>query len=380
MTSREAYLILNLLPGIGSARVKQLLQYYDSPELILKEKVSVLAKVQGIGSKLANIIANWESHADLEKEFQVTEKAGVEICTLSDTEYPQLLKEIYDPPLCLYVRGNVKSLNCAFPIAFVGSRRTTRYGIEIAERLTISAVKVGITIISGLARGIDTVAHTAAVEHDGTTIAVLGGGLGYIYPQENIGLARKICEKGALVTEYPMAAKPDRRCFPMRNRIIAGMSHGTVITEAGARSGALITAQQAIDQGRQVFAVPGRVDSPLSRGCHYLIKDGAKLVETIDDILEEFNLFSQIKEKIFPEEIESSHESNDANSLQLSDNERIIIALLKKGEMSTDEIVQHSQISTQEVLSVLLGLEIRRLVVQLPGKRYNLNKMRKRVH
>ena len=376
MTTKESYIILNLLPGIGPVRVKQLLQQYDSPQSILKEKASTLEKLPGMGTKLATILTNWENHSDIKKELHIAERAGVTICTAIDSEYPQLLKEIYDPPLCLYVRGDVKSLNCAAPIAVVGSRRTTRYGVETTERLTASAIRAGFTIISGLARGIDTVAHTATIEHNGITVAVLGGGLSYIYPQENLPLARKISENGALISEFPMTVKPDRRSFPMRNRIIAGMSEGTLVTEAGAHSGALITAQQAVDQGRQVFAVPGRVDSPLSRGCHYLIKDGAKLVESIDDILEEFNLFSHCQGGASTDKNRNSFESNTSDSLKLSDNERIIMELLKDEEMSVEEITFHSKIAAKDLLSLLLGLEIRRLIVQLPGKRFSLNKPR----
>ena len=376
MTLRESYIVLNLLPGIGSVRLKQLLQHYDSPQAVLKEKASVLATIKGIGPKLADLIAKWERHADLGKELETATRAGVQICTLIDPEYPSLLQSIYDPPLCLYVRGNVRSLNGSLPIAIVGSRRTTRYGIETTERLTTAAVNAGFTIISGLARGIDTVAHTATVEHDGVTVAVLGGGLGYIYPQENVPLARKIVEKGALVSEFPMSSRPDRRSFPMRNRIIAGLCKGTLVAEAGSHSGALITAQQALDHGRLVFAVPGRVDSPLSRGCHYLIKDGAKLVESIEDVLDEFDLTQTVSESLPLGLNGESTESNGMTLLQLSDSERIIMKLLEEGEMSVDEISQRVQSPVHNLLSLLLGLEIRRLIVQLPGKRFCLNRKR----
>ena len=376
MTHQDSYVILNLLPGIGSVRIRQLLQHYDSPADILNEKASTLAKLQGIGIKLAETIANWENYVDLGKELQTVDRAGVKICTLIDPEYPKLLKEIYDPPLCLYIRGSLQSLNTSLPIAIVGSRRTTRYGIESTERLTASAVKAGIAVISGLARGIDTVAHTAAVDHGGTTLAVLGGGLSYIYPQENVALARRISEKGAVISEFAMACKPDRRSFPRRNRIIAGMSKGVIVMEASAHSGALITAQQAVDQGRQVFAVPGRVDSPLSRGCHYLIKDGAKLVETIDDILEEFNLLPNLEEQMSVRTSKGSSQRLDVNFLQLSDRERIIMKLLQHSEMSVDEITRSSEIPVKNLLSILLGLEIKKLIVQLPGKRFSLNNRR----
>ncbi len=193
------------------------------------------------------------------KELKLVERAGVTVITLEDPGYPEVLKEIYDPSLCLYVRGKIGVLNDGTlkrSLAVVGSRRTTRYGVVTTENLTLSAVNAGLAIVSGLARGIDTIAHRVAVQSGGCTIAVLGGGLGYIYPQENLSLARAITDNGLLMSEQPMLFKVDKRSFPMRNRIISGLTRGTIVIEAGAHSGALITAQQALEQGRLVFAVP----------------------------------------------------------------------------------------------------------------------------
>ena len=373
MTNRIAYIILNLIPGIGTIKVKKLLEHYQSPIEILEEKSQILSKFSGIGPKISSTIAQWRNYVDIDQEIKTTESAGVSLITLADPEYPSLLREIYDPPLCLYVRGNVKSLSVPLILAIVGSRRTTRYGIESTKRLAISAVQSGWTVVSGLARGIDTAAHRSVLESDGTTIAVLGSGLGKIYPQDNVGLARQICEHGAIVSEFPMLSPPDRKSFPMRNRIISGLCKGTLVMEAGHHSGALITAQQAIDQGRQVFAVPGPINMPQSKGCHYLIKDGAKLVENFGDVLDEFSLFpnprrhSEESRNLF----EKPKETGELNHT-FTDTEQQIVEELKEGELTVDEINQHTKIPTADILSSLLHLEIKKLVNQYPGCRYGL--------
>ncbi len=372
MNRREAYIILNLVPGVGPVRVKQLLRYFETPEAILAEKATSLARVHGIGKKIAEVIANWANEVNLRQEIELANRAGVDLVTQVDPEYPELLKEIYDPPLCLYVRGIKSALKSPLCLAVVGSRRTSRYGTSTAERLSISATQAGWTIVSGLALGIDTAAHAATVDVGGVTIAVLAGGLGRIYPQVNIPLARKITDHGALISEQPMNMSPDKRAFPMRNRIIAGMSSGTLVIEAGARSGALITAQQAIDQGRSVFAVPGRVDSPTSRGCHRLLKDGATLVETIDDVLEEFNFLPQLSASRSNTGPERKTSRLDQVLEELTENEQKLVDVLRDGEKTIDEIFGISEIPIPEILAILLRLELKRVVYQLPGKRYEL--------
>ncbi len=278
MTSREAYIILNFLAGVGPVRVKRLLANFSSPEYLLSETSSSLAKIKGIGQKTAVVIGDWEKTTDIDVELSQTAKAGVNIITLADSRYPDILREIYDPPLCLYARGDLTCLEKTQNIGVVGSRRNSNYGVSITETLVHSLVSSGWCVISGLARGIDTAAHNAVLKSNGHTIAVLGGGLGSIYPPENVTLAGKICENGLLLSEQPLMFRPDRRSFPMRNRIISGLSQGILVVEAGAKSGALITAQVALDQGRQVFAVPGRIDTPLSKGWHDLIRAHSKRV------------------------------------------------------------------------------------------------------
>lgn len=374
MDKRTATLVLNMLPGIGPLRVRQLLSIFGDPDNILSAPTNELARIPGIGAQLAETIRNWTSHCDLDRELDLIERGGVTLVTRDDPVYPDLLGEIHDPPLCLYVRGDSAALQRSrYAIAFVGSRRTTHYGTRTAQQLAEAAALAGWVVVSGLARGIDTVAHRATVDAGGSTIAVLGSGLARVYPQDNVELARRITEnKGAVISEFPMTFRPDRRTFPMRNRIIAGLSRGCVVVEAGARSGSLITANQALEQGRQVFAVPGPVTSPQSRGCHQLIKEGAKLVENLGDILEEF---AQPPSLFPPGSLETAPSSEDTatesacDDLHLSPLERKLMGLLAQGELGVDELIAHAGEPAPNVLTALLNLEMRHLVRQLPGKR-----------
>jgi DNA processing protein len=292
------------------------------------------------------------------------------VLTRDDADYPELLAQIHDPPLCLYVRGDPAALaRTRGGIAIVGSRRTTSYGTAVADRLATGAAVAGWPVVSGLARGIDTVAHRATLDAGGTTVAVLGCGLAYVYPQENLALARRIvAEGGALVSEFPMMCRPDKRNFPMRNRVISGLTRGTVVVEAGLKSGSLITAGTATDQGRSVFAVPGRVDSPQSRGCHALIKDGVRLVESFQDIAEEFaglpglDLFSEAEKG-------AATVRKSAPDLTLTDLERKILSFLDENETAIDTLIVAAGEPPARVLSTLLLLEMKRLVKQLPGRR-----------
>jgi len=375
LDNADAYLILNLLPGIGPLRVTQLLTLFGAPGAVLQAKAGELARVPGIGSRLAGTISNWRDHCDPQRERELAREGGVEVLTRDDDAYPSLLREIHDPPLCLYVRGDVGALrDLRSAIAVVGSRRTTSYGVRMAENLAAAAGMAGWAVVSGLARGIDTAAHEAALRIGGRTIAVLGSGLAQVYPQENIDLARRIAAAdGAVVSELPMLYRPDKRTFPMRNRIISGMTRGCVVVEAGSRSGALITASQALDQNRLVFAVPGRVDSPQSKGCHALIKEGAKLVESFQDVLEEFVTFPGLLESRGApspcgDERRKTREIATAD-LQLSDLERKLLTFLDDGEVAIDELVVQMREPPARILGALVTLEMRHLVRQLPGKR-----------
>jgi DNA processing protein len=369
----DAYVVLNQVPGIGPLRVAQLLSLYGTPEAILAAAEAELARVPGIGGKLAAALAGWRQVCDPAAERRLADRAGVSIVTRASPDYPELLAQIHDPPLCLYVRGSVEALRrCAHGIAVVGSRHTTAYGVQMAEHLALGAVYAGWPVVSGLARGIDTVVHEAVLKANGCTVAVLGSGLGVIYPQENVPLARRIAEQGgALVSEFPMQFHPDKRTFPMRNRIISGLTLGTLVVEAGATSGSLITASQAADQGRQVFAVPGRVDSPQSRGCHALIKDGAKLVETFQDIAEEFGRLPGLPAPaaLPPPAATAAQPQSPVAVLELSALEETLLSFLAASETGIDELVRAAGAPAAEVLGALLRLEMRHLVRQLPGRR-----------
>jgi DNA processing protein len=359
MTESEAYFILNLLSGIGPVKAKRLRERFGSLDLALTARGADLRGVEGIGPELVEKLISWKETTDWEKERKWAEELGLTIVTMADKDYPASLGEIYDPPLVLYIKGKVPE---TWPrgVAVVGSRETSHYGLETAKKLGYQLAYAGVPVISGLARGIDTAAHLGALAAKGATWAVLGCGLDKMYPPENDALAAKIVESGGcLISELPLGTSPDKRTFPMRNRIVSGLSFGTLVIEAGRQSGALITARQALDQGRQVFAVPGRIDNPLAQGCHQLIKDGAKLVEGVEDILAEL-------EFLIP------RESTTPAARPLPDNltgdEEKVYAAIELDETPIDLITQTTGLPSGTVSSTLLRLEMRKLVRQLPGK------------
>lgn len=374
--SEQALLVLNMASGVGPVRVRQLLSVFERPEAILAASPEALSRVSGIGPRLAASLAEARQECDPDWEWRRVQRAGAEIVFQHDDDYPELLRQIHDPPLLLYVQGSRRALReCAGALAMVGSRHTTVYGRTVAERLAFEAAKAGIPVVSGLARGIDTYVHEAVLQHGGRTLAVIGSGLGHLYPPENIPLASRIAESGgAVLTEFPMDFRPDKRTFPMRNRIISGMTAGTVVVEAGDNSGSLITAASASQQGRLVFAVPGRVDSPLSRGCHALIRDGATLIEGLDDVRQELSQLPGLGRLVGrdPGSSASSPAALSCRGLNLSDLEvRIVRRLVDGGEMSVDGLVADLEAfaGPGAVLAALVSLEMRRLVWQRPGKR-----------
>ena len=366
MTERDAYIILNALPEIGPLRVAQLLQVFPDVTAILRAGRAELTRIPGIGGKTADAVLSWPRGIDVEQEKALAERAGVAIITRDDDNYPPLLREIHDPPLCLYVRGQVQVLReSAASLAMVGSRRTTSYGVSMAGNLAAAAALAGWTVVSGLARGIDTVVHETVVRLQRRTVAVIGSGLGRIYPQENIELARSICRDGAVISEFPMQYAPAKHAFPMRNRIIAGMTRGTVVVEAGTKSGSLITAAQAADENRLVFAVPGRADSPQSRGCHCLIKEGARLVESFQDVLEELNMLPGL----YPAAGSAGSGGGGVAGPPLNEAEQLILDALGPEERELDELVRATGLAPAEVLRSIFQLELKNRVKQLPGKR-----------
>jgi DNA processing protein len=380
MTNREAYIALNMVDEVGPVRVRALLEMFGTPEAVLAAPVSELRRVEGVGQEVACNIARWREQVDLEAELARIEKAGVRVVTREDAEYPRNLRQIYDPPLVLYVRGTLAEAD-PVSVAIVGSRRTTLYGQEMARKLAFQLARVGMTVVSGGARGIDTAAHTGALQAKGRTVAVIGCGIDVIYPAENKKLYEQIAEKGgAVVSEFPFGVKPDRQHFPMRNRLVSGWSLGVIVVEANLRSGALITANFAAEQGRQVFAVPGRADTFSSRGCHKLIKEGAKLTEDHEDVLSEFEYLLPRREPRTPEPAGEPGAASEgtAPALKLTEMEQKIMAALQDDGTPIDQIIRGSGLTSACVSATLLSLEMKRLVRQLPGKHYVRNRMLRR--
>jgi DNA processing protein len=362
MDPREALVALNMIDHVGPVRVRQLLEHFGEAPAILRATRADLLRVRGIGQETAEAIATWEKSVDLSGELQRVRDFGCRTVTQADADYPDLLRQIYDPPLVLYVKGQLteKDKNA---IAMVGSRLTTHYGIEVARKLAYQLAYVGVTVVSGGARGIDTAAHQGALNAKGRTVAVLGTGINLVVPPENADLFERIVANGALLTQFPFNRPADKQSFPIRNRIVAGMTLGTVVVEASLTSGALITAHFATEYGRQVFAVPGRIDSPRSKGCHDLIKKGAKLCEGAEDILSEF-------EYLFPASNRppTPSETGTLPALALSENEQQVYDALGAEERHIDEIIRQSGLPPSAVSVGLLSLEMKRLIRQLPGK------------
>ena len=367
MDSREALIALNLIEGVGPVRARSLLEHFGDAPKILAASKSALLRVRNIGDETAEAIATWEKTIDLAGELKRISDFGCHVLIQSDENYPASLREIYDPPLVLYVKGELtaKDKNA---VAMVGSRSTTHYGIETARKLAYQLAYVGVTVVSGGARGIDTAAHQGAMAAKGRTVCVLGTGVNIVFPPENKDLFGRIAENGAVITQFPFNRNGDRQSFAIRNRIVAGMTLGTVVVEADLHSGALITSNFATEYGRQVFAVPGRIDSPRSKGCHDLIKKGAKLCEGAEDILSEF-------EYLFPgsNRPPSPGETGVLPALELSANEQAVYDALDEEERSIDEVIRKSGLPSSAVSVALLGLEMKRVVKQLPGKLFVRN-------
>ena len=360
VNATEACLALNMLPTVGPVRLRKLLEVFKEPQEILRAKRGELRKVEGIGNEVGHQISSWESTVDLTAELQRVRDFGASVITQESPSYPRPLREIHAPPIVLYVWGELQERD-HHAIAIIGARRTTHYGMESAKKLAYQVAYAGLTVISGLARGIDTAAHQGALAAKGRTIAVIGSGLAKLYPPENAALAEKIrAGNGAIVSEFSMEIEPDRQTFPMRNRIISGWSHGVLVVEAGLNSGALITAAQALEQGRSVYAVPGHINAPSAMGSNRLIQQGAKLVMDANDVLEDL--------QILVPETKPSPEAAARALPPLSNEERRVYDAIDATETSIDDIAAKSELPSAAVSSTLLQLELKRLVKQLPGK------------
>jgi DNA processing protein len=360
MNSTQACIALNMLPTVGPVRLRKLLEIFEEPQRVLAATRSELRAAEGIGNEVADQIANWESIVDLAAELDRIREFDATVITQESPSYPKSLREIHAPPIVLYVWGELQERD-HHAIGIIGARRTTHYGTESAKKLAYQLAYAGLTVISGLARGIDTAAHQGALAAKGRTIAVIGSGLSKLYPPENRGLAEKIRGgSGAIVSEFSMEIEPDRQTFPMRNRIIAGWSHGVLVVEAGLNSGALITASQALEQGRSVYAVPGHINAPSALGSNRLIQQGAKLVIDAGDILDDLQI-------LLPE-TKPSPEAAARTLPALSDEELRVYDAIESTETAIDDISRKCLLPSATVSSALLRLELKRLVKQLPGK------------
>ncbi len=367
MTSREAYIALNRIEGIGPVRVRALVEALGSPEAVLAASPVALAAVRGVGPKVAENVVAQRAGLDAGAEEAAAAKLGARLVTPVDADYPAPLKTIYDPPLCLYVRGTLEKKD-EQALAVVGTRRASHYGAAQADRLAYLAAKAGFAIVSGLARGIDTVAHQAALKAGGRTLAVLGGALDKLYPPENRELAEEIAAHGAVLSEFPLGREPDRTTFPYRNRVVSGLSKGVLVVEAGLDSGAMNTAEQALEQGRSVLAVPGRVDMDGARGPHRLIQNGARLVEDLPDILKEF-------EFLFPpdEQARLARRQDARQRLTLAPGEEALVrALWSEPELDFDVLIRKTGLTSAQLMTLSMQLEMKRVVRRLPGRRLAL--------
>ena len=369
MTDRESAIVYNMISGIGFVKFNAISNYFGSPSEGLEASIRELESVRGVGEQLARRIANWREDIDIADEIDRAERGGARIVTIFDDDYPGALRQIPDPPLCLYVAGNLPNFDRTEFIALVGSRRASNYGRRMAAQLAQQAVTTGWGTVSGLAFGIDFAAHDATVKAGGVTVAVLGGGIANIHPREHVPLAREIIATGgAVVSEYPMMFPVSRTSFPRRNRIIAALARGVIVVEGAVHSGGLITANLANDYGRTVFAVPGSLDNPMAVGCHHLIKRGeARLVESFQDVLEEFD--PTMTGDLFLRETDTAY--NPAQSAGLDTNEAKVYAYLEaNGESAFDAISDAMEFPPGMLSSILAILEMRFLILQNPGKRY----------
>lgn len=362
-------MVLNDLPNIGPITLNRLLEEFsgDPREILVADKRR-LESVRGVGPETSAALLNWRTHFDLAREEERLVKADAAFITTRDVGYPKLLKEINDPPIGLYRKGSyLFEQPC---IAIVGSRRTTLYGQSVAKKLGAQLAQLGFCVVSGLARGIDTAAHEGALSVGGKTVAVLGCGVDIVYPPENLDLYRRIAQTGAVLSEFPFGRKADRQTFPMRNRVVSGISEGVVVVESDVSGGAMITARFAGEQGRLIFAVPGRIDQATSHGCHQLIRDGATLLTSVDDILSELNYLDGLHPKT------AKLDQDEPDLLErlmptLSVAERQVAESFAGGSiLGIDALAAATGLSAAEISVALMGLELKRLIAKRVDGQY----------
>lgn len=361
LSREQAYLILNGLPHVGPVLLRRLMDAFaGDPVSILSADAAALTKVKGVGARAADVLQHWSTSFNLEREQTSMHAKGVRFISRDAEGFPELLLETYDPPIGLYWKGEYAlDRPC---VAIVGTRRATLYGLKTAKQFAGELARQGFCIVSGMARGTDTAAHQGALEVGGKTIAVCGCGLDIVYPPENLELYKRIADEGAVVSEFPLGRRADRQTFPMRNRVVAGMSQAVIVIESDRAGGSMITARFAGEQGRTLMAVPGRIDQVSSAGCHQLIRDGAIMVTSVDDILEEMS-YRRVEPLEFdfgePEEVPS------AASVDLSADEVSVLQRLRGGErLSADALSIQLEQSAAAISVLLMGLELKRMIAK----------------
>jgi DNA processing protein len=350
-----------MIPGLGNIACKNLLNRFGNPEQIFQASISELIGIEGLRKEVADRIANKEFQSDPSDELAKVKKCGAKIVSIDDPFYPEALKEIHDPPILLYMKGKDLPKNVTF-MGVVGSRNPSPYGVKSAEMIGQGLGRRGLGVVSGMARGIDASAHWGCLAGHGFTIAVLGTGMDIVYPAQNRKLADSIADKGALISEFPLGTPPEPKNFPIRNRIISGLSRGVIVVEATMKSGSLITAALALEQDREVFAVPGSIHSFKSTGCHFLIKQGAQLIENADDVLDELGMNYEYSPKmdtlqrgIFP---------------PMDESEKTIYDMIGDYPVHIDQITRQANLAPGKTASILMRMELKGMIRQLPGKMF----------
>ncbi len=368
-TTLRDWIALSFVVGVGSRTAAMLIDRFGSPTLVFSASAPSLESA-GLSRETIDAMKGSETREKALREIEGLARLGGAALTLANERYPKLLRETYDPPIVIYCLGDVAAALSQPAVAVVGSRRCSTYGRNVAEKLSRELAERGVTIVSGLARGIDSAAHRGALDGHGLTVGVMGTGLDAVYPKENRRLATRIAEQGALITEFPLATPPASQNFPFRNRVISGLGLGVMVVEGAERSGSLITARLAYEQGRDVFAVPGNITSAKSFGPNYLIKDGAKLVQTWRDVVEELPV--EIKAAILSAERgEMRTEQARVEEAELSNSERKVLKMLNTDEpVHIDQLISRAGIGLGELMGALLKLEMLDRIRQLPGKSF----------
>ena len=366
------WIALKSIEGIGNVTFPALVDKFGSLPAVFSASVSDLKEIKGISSQTATAIANFKGWNKVKAELELIKKNNVNIITYKDELYPRKLLNVYDRPPYIYVRGSLNKDD--INIAIVGSRAASTYGKYTTEKISRDLALKGVTVVSGMARGIDSAAHRGAIAAHGRTIAILGSGLDIVYPPENKKLFADIIENGAVISEFPLGTPPRAVNFPVRNRIISGMSYGVLIVEAGEKSGSLITAKLALEQGREVFAVPGSIDSAGSRGTNKLIKQGAKLIENTDDIMEEILPQIEVGALSKPTPVSNNEDTERKLSEVLNEVEKKILNSVSKKSAHIDDLISSTGLPSAEILSELTTMELKGIIQQNPGKFFSLKK------